>query len=239
MTEYSLCANDPIYFINNHVIKLKPFQEELIEQIHQHPSNLINSARQMGVTTVLSAYILWLTLFTEGYTSAIVDVKLTNSIGTLERLKHMHEKLPEELRRQELLNNKREWKLNNNSGVFITSTTTGFCSKRVNLTTIDNAAFINNLDEVIAVVKQASSVGGKIVIASTLYKPGWFTDRCIEAEKEESDYNYIKLPYYLDTKKKRLDRMHAERILGEDMAKVEFDCTHYLENDVAKPLIDE
>ena len=68
------CGKSPTYFINNyakipHPIKgLIPFktyyyQAELLETFNDHRFTVILKARQLGISTITAAYIVWLLTF--------------------------------------------------------------------------------------------------------------------------------------------------------------------------------
>jgi hypothetical protein len=72
--EYLKCAKDPIHFFRKycyiqHPIKgrilfhLYPFQEDVLSDFQNQRFNIINKSRQLGISTLVSAYSLWLMLF--------------------------------------------------------------------------------------------------------------------------------------------------------------------------------
>ena len=74
MKEIVKCGKDPVYFINNYAkithpqrglisFKLYDFQEEAIENFNDHRFNVILKARQLGISTVTAAYVVWMMLF--------------------------------------------------------------------------------------------------------------------------------------------------------------------------------
>src|SRR6478609_7948722 len=78
MDELERCTIDPIYFMENYVyisgksgpILFKPYeyQKEMVRNFQEHTNNVMLTARQMGKTTVASAYILWYAMFHENKT---------------------------------------------------------------------------------------------------------------------------------------------------------------------------
>jgi uridine kinase len=67
-------GKDPNYFINNyakisHPMKgLIPFntydyQEDLIRDFNDHRFNVILKARQLGISTITAAYVVWLMMY--------------------------------------------------------------------------------------------------------------------------------------------------------------------------------
>ena len=68
------CGKDPSYFINNYTkishpleglisFKTYPYQDELLKDFNDYRFNIILKARQLGISTISAAYIVWLMLF--------------------------------------------------------------------------------------------------------------------------------------------------------------------------------
>ena len=67
-------GKNPTYFINNYCkishpmkglipFKLYDYQEDLIDDFNDYRFNIILKARQLGISTITAAYIVWLMLF--------------------------------------------------------------------------------------------------------------------------------------------------------------------------------
>ena len=72
--EYKKCLLDPIYFMKKYVkiqhpirgtinFDLYPFQEETLQALVNNDFNVILKSRQMGISTLVAAYSLWLMVF--------------------------------------------------------------------------------------------------------------------------------------------------------------------------------
>ncbi|MFW6219650.1 MAG: LAGLIDADG family homing endonuclease [bacterium] len=97
MEEYIKCATDPIYFIEKYIkvydqtqkkivpLILFPFQKRIIKEYENHSHNIINKARQMGISTITCAYLTHYSVFnSEGYRYiAIVADKLETAVSEL------------------------------------------------------------------------------------------------------------------------------------------------------------
>ena len=68
------CGKDPSYFINNYArishplkglipFKTYLFQDDLLVDFNDYRFNVILKARQLGISTITAAYIVWLMLF--------------------------------------------------------------------------------------------------------------------------------------------------------------------------------
>ena len=72
--EYRKCLEKPMYFMKKYVkiqhadrgtliFDLFPFQEQTLQSFIDNDKNIILKSRQMGISTLVSAYALWLMLF--------------------------------------------------------------------------------------------------------------------------------------------------------------------------------
>ena len=71
--EFIKCAGDPIYFIKTYIkivsldegvipFNLYDFQEQMVNRFHENRFNIAKLPRQSGKSTVVTAYLLWLSL---------------------------------------------------------------------------------------------------------------------------------------------------------------------------------
>ena len=72
--EYKKCMESPVYFMKyyakiQHPVRgtilfdLYPFQEETLKSFHDYKFNIILKSRQMGISTLVAVYSLWLMIF--------------------------------------------------------------------------------------------------------------------------------------------------------------------------------
>lgn len=249
--EYDKCAQDPIYFINKYTyfykysplladFKLYPFQEGIINSIEGSDRVLINNCRQMGVSTILMGYALWKLNFTYDYRILHLNISIIQGVQNLNKLKDSYDRLPEFLKIKSVEDNKKCLKLVNGSVIRVGSTVSSTCGVMSDLLLFDNAAFVSSRDGMYGAAIQTLRTGGKAIIASTLYKKGWFQELCKGAEEPDTFWHYIKLPYYLHPKRDRLWRWNREYELGHNASIVECDCTHYYDEGMSiKPLIED
>src|SRR3974390_2877167 len=99
------CAEDPIFFINNYVkiktedkgiipFEMFDFQEGMIKDFHDQNRIVILKSRQMGISTLIAAYVLWVMVFHEGKNTLIVSIKESTAMEIVAKIKLAHEKLP-------------------------------------------------------------------------------------------------------------------------------------------------
>ena len=88
--EYVKCANDPVYFLKKycvvqHPIKgkipfnLYPFQEDTISDFVTSRFNIILKARQLGISTISAAYVVWMMLFHREKNVLVIATKFSTA----------------------------------------------------------------------------------------------------------------------------------------------------------------
>ena len=210
--EYTKCAEDPIYFIDNYCyivtldhgiqkFKLYDCQKEKIDLIHKERRVIIMESRQAGKTTTSAAYILWYTLFQGDKNVAILANKDKTAREILSRYQLMYENLPLWMQQGVKTWNKGDVELENGSKVFTAATTAaGIRSKSVNLLYIDEAAIIpNNIaDQFFTSVYPVVSAGQttKILITSTPLGYNHFWKFWNDAENGRNGFKALFIPYW-------------------------------------------
>jgi len=100
---------DSVHFMKNycyiqHPIKgrikfnLYPFQEDTIKTVTENRFNIILKARQMGISTLLAGYILWMILFHKDKNVLVVAIKMLVAQNLITKIRVMYENLPKWLR---------------------------------------------------------------------------------------------------------------------------------------------
>ena len=90
-------GKDPVYFINNYCrishpihglipFKTYDFQQDLLASFNDHRFNVILKARQMGISTIVAAYIVWMMLFHRDKNVLVMATKF----GTAANLSLIH-----------------------------------------------------------------------------------------------------------------------------------------------------
>ena len=126
-------ANDLLFFIESFIwidnpvkgrIRFKPYpyQVKLITQdLTQHQHNVINKGRQLGLSTILAAYILWIMTFKESKNIVVASPSLRVSKNMVKKIRRMHKDLPSWIRQKEAYNNLTELTYENGSSVLAIS----------------------------------------------------------------------------------------------------------------------
>jgi len=103
--QYSRCIRDPIHFIKNycfvqHAIRgrllfdLYDFQEKTLNSIRQPDRTIILKGRQLGLSTLVAAYALWLMLFHADKRVLVIATKERIAKKLVEKVVYMYDYLP-------------------------------------------------------------------------------------------------------------------------------------------------
>jgi len=134
VSEWKKCRTDPVYFIRSYMkivnvdgglipFDMFDFQEDLVDHITANRFSSVCCARQIGKTTVTTAYLLWFCLFHSYKNIGILANKKRSAVKALARLKLAYEKMPMWLQQGVVEWNKGDIELENGSriGAFATS----------------------------------------------------------------------------------------------------------------------
>lgn len=197
------CATDPIYFIKTYLeiqhpmrgripFELYPFQEECIEDFQNYRFNIILKSRQLGMSTVTAAYCLWFALFHRDKNIVIMATQLDVSVFMVNKVRAAWESLPDWMIRilgVEKLEAEAKKHVHFSNGSKITAIPTKENSGRgdaVSLFIVDEAAHVENLNEIWKSVRPTLSTGGSAIVFSTPKGKGnYFYDLWEKAEVTE------------------------------------------------------
>lgn len=237
--EYAKCLVDPLYFIKTYVkiqhqdrgiipFDTYKFQDEALKDFHAHSRCIVLKSRQMGISTLVSAYALWELLFHEGKNVLVISTKETAAKEIIAKIKLANDHLPPWLKIPEIESNKLSLKLNNQSRVLATSSASdsarGFASS---LLIIDEASFIEGVEDIWTSAQQtlATVAAGKAIILSTPNGMGNFFHKVwSEAETKKNNFKTIKLHWSLHPERNQDWRDKQTQELGSRMAGQECDC---------------
>jgi hypothetical protein len=154
--EAARCEKDPIYFIENYCrivslddgiipFKLFDYQKKMIKMYAENRFSLTLTARQMGKTAAMAAFILWFAIFHPTKTIAVLANKGEQAQEIMDRIRMAFEYLPFFLQHGVKVYNKRRIEFDNGSIIFSAATSaSGIRGRSVDLCYIDEAAFIEN-----------------------------------------------------------------------------------------------
>ena len=133
ITEFMKCRDNPLYFAKTYVkivsldeglipFKMWDFQEELIENFHNHRFNIAKLPRQTGKSTTCVSYLMHYAIFNDNVKIAILANKAETSSELLSRLQLSYENLPKWMQHGILSWNKGSLELENGSKIIAAST---------------------------------------------------------------------------------------------------------------------
>lgn len=209
--ELEHCKQDPAHFIRNYVTISHPgkgyipfilydFQEELLSDFLKFDKNIILKARQLGISTLVAAYVGWLLLFHRGKDVLILCTDQKKATTILRKIKILMERLPKWMQALAVTkaDNQTSIELVNGSRV-VASTTTKKSgrSDALSLLVVDEAAHIEQMEDVWTAIEPATTVGGGrcIALSSPNGVGNWFYDVYSNSRVGKNDWHYTDLPW--------------------------------------------
>ena len=223
--EWHTCRADLAFFIYHFVMifnateerwlpfDLWPAQEELIPALKRHRYQIVLKARQLGLTWLYLAYLLWRVVFYPAATVGLFSKTETEAIELLDfRLKGMYDRLPDWLRvGKPVTDNQTLWELPNGSRAMAFATTGGR-SYTFSHVLVDEGDFQPNLPGLLSAVEPTISAGGQLMIISSSNKDepmSRFKAIYGAAKIGANRYHHIFLPW--DARPERTPEWYAEQ----------------------------
>ena len=174
------CGKDPVYFFNTYVKIQHPvkglikfdtfdFQDDCTETFLNERFSIILKSRQLGLSTLVASYSLWMSLFQKEKNVLVIATKLTVAQNFITKVKTMLRSLPPWLILPDLVaNNKQLLQFSNGSTIkAIPTSDDAGRSEALSLLIVDEAAFVKNFDELWMGLYPTISTGGRVIILST------------------------------------------------------------------------
>lgn len=242
--EYKKCLASPVYFMKKYVkiqhpirgtifFGLYPFQEETLQAFHDYNFNIILKSRQMGISTLVAAYSLWVMIFNKDKNILIISLKQEVAKEIITKVRFANDNLPPWLKVKCEEDNRLSLKLANGSQIRATSTTKkSGVSLALSLLIIDEAALIEDAEELWTSAQPTLSTGGRSIILSTPRGVGNWFHRMWQGAEESNDgtigkngFHPIKLHWSLHPERdEEWRRIEGEKIGSTRKAGQEFDC---------------
>ena len=235
--EYIKCAKDPAYFMKKYcyiqhptrgriLFNLYPFQSKVLHLFRDNQYIITLKSRQLGISTLSAAYALWLMLFHKDKNVLALATTQATARNLVSKTMFMYDQLPKWLRLTALEKNKLSLRLKNGSKITAKSSNTDAArSEAVSLLLIDEAAFIDNIEETFTAAQQTLATGGQCMALSTPNGIGnWFHQTWEKAESGENSFLPIKLPWTVHPERDESWREQQDSDLGPRMAGQECDC---------------
>lgn len=235
--EYIKCAKDPAYFMRKYcyiqhptrgriLFNLYPFQEGVLHLFRDSQNIVTLKSRQLGISTLASGYSLWLMIFHKDKNVLALATTQATARNLVSKTIFMYENLPKWLQLPFSEKNKLSLRLKNGSRITAKSSNSDAArSEAVSLLLIDEAAFIDNIEETFTAAQQTLATGGQCMALSTPNGVGnWFHKIWVKAENGENSFVPVKLPWTVHPERDQTWRDKQDADLGPRFAAQECDC---------------
>jgi len=235
--EYVKCMQNPAYFMKKYcyiqhpnrgriLFHLYPFQDKVLHLFKDNSNIITLKSRQLGISTLAAAYSLWLMLFHKDKNVLALATTQATARNLVSKTIFMYDQLPKWLRLKSVEKNKLSLRLKNGSRIKAASSSSDAArSEAVSLLVIDEAAFIDNIEETFASAQQTLATGGQALVLSTPNGVGnWFHRTWQKAETGENTFVPVRLPWTVHPERNEAWREQQDADLGPRLAAQECDC---------------
>jgi len=209
LAEIVKSGKDPSYFINNYCrishpmeglipFRTYPYQDDMLTNFNDHRFNIVLKARQLGLSTIVSGYIVWMMLFHRDKNVLVMATKFGTATNVVKKVKNIMKNLPEWIRISSIkIDNRSSFELTNGSQIKASSTSgDAGRSEALSLLVLDEAAHIDGLDELWTGLYPTLSTGGRCIALSTPNGVGnWFHKTYVGAVDKDNDFFPSNLPW--------------------------------------------
>lgn len=231
------CKADPIYFMKKYytiqhptrgrmTFNLFPFQEKSLKLFQRFDYLIINKSRQLGISTLTSAFALWMMLFEQDKNILVLATTQATAKNMVTKVRFAYDNLPKWMQLPVMEHNRLSLRLKNGSQIKAVSAATDSArSEAVSLLIIDEAAFIDRIGDIFTAAQQTLATGGRCIALSTPNGVGnWFHKEFTRALNGENNFTPINLPWTVHPERDQTWRDQQTRDLGERAAAQECDC---------------
>lgn len=235
--EYIKCARSASYFMKKYCViqhptrgkipfHLYPYQEDALQDFQENDRTIILKSRQLGISTLIAGYALWMILFQNDKNVLVVAIDQNTSKNLVTKVRVMFDNLPSWMKLKAVESNKLSMRLSNGSQIkAVSSTGTSGRSEALSLVIIDEAAFVDGAEELWASLQQTLSTGGEGILLSTPNGTGnFFHKMWTKAEAGENKFKTLRLPWTVHPERDQSWRDRQEAELGARLAAQECDC---------------
>jgi len=265
--EYLKCVEDPVHFMRKYCtiqhpkkgkvkFDLYPFQERCLTDFKDNRYNIILKARQLGISTLSAGYSLWMMLFHNDKNILVIATGKDTAKNLVTKVRVMYDGLPQWLKTSTEEINKLSIRFTNGSQIkAIASNESAGRSEALSLLIIDEAAFVDKIDEIWTAAQQTLATGGDAIVLSTPNGVGnWFHKQWVGADDGTNEFNTIRLHWSDHPDRDQNWRNEQDKILGPSQAAQECDTDFltsgesvvdpkilqwYKENMVKAPVLEE
>ncbi len=246
--EFKKCAVTPDYFLSRYsyiqhpirgrvLFDLYKYQKEALYDFENHDYNIVLKGRQIGISTLVAGYALWLMLFHKDKNILVIATKQETAKNLVTKVKFMHDNLPVWLRGSIVTNNKLSLQFSNGSQIkAVASSPDAGRSEALSLLILDEAAFIDNADIIWTAASSTLSTGGKAILLSTPNGVGnFFHKMWQQAETKTNNFNPILLDWKVHPERDQAWRDRQTELMGELQAIQEHDASFIFSGNTVIP----
>lgn len=206
--EYKKCAVDPAYFMKRYCYIQHPKRGRLLFDLYQYQTDslavlkdndqvIVLKARQLGFTTLVACYSLWFALFHTDKNILVIATKQETAKNLITKSRFAFDHLPVWLKSKCVENNKLNLVFSNGSQIkAVSSATDSGRSEAVSILIVDEAAFIENAEEIWISAQATLSTGGRSIIISTPNGVGnFFHQTWAKSEAGQNNFKRIHLDW--------------------------------------------
>ena len=245
--EYVKCANDVAYFIKRycHIVHqirgrlpfiMYDFQENVLASFKKHNRVIILKNRQMGISTLIAAYALWIMTFNENKYILVIATKQDVAKKIIDKVRFMWQNLPSWMRLKCKEDNRLSQIYTNGSQIYAGTTADSGRADAAALLVIDECAHIPIMDSIWSGLQPTISTGGDIIILSTPNGIGnFFHQTFTNAEIEKNNFYPITLHWTMHPERNQAWRDEQDIELGPRLAAQECDADWLTSGDTVIP----
>lgn len=236
--EYKKCALSPEYFLKKYsyiqhptrgrmLFNLYDYQGKCLTQFDEHDYNIVLKGRQIGISTLVAGYALWLLLFHRDKNVLVIATKQETAKNLVTKVRFMHQNLPVWLRGSVTTDNKLSLQFANGSQIkAVASSKDAGRSEALSLLILDEAAFIDDAEIIWTAASSTLSTGGKAILLSTPNGVGnFFHKMWQQAEAKANGFNPILLDWRVHPERDQAWRDRQTELMGEMEASQEHDAS--------------
>ena len=246
--EYKKCALDPSYFLTKYsyiqhpvrgrvLFDLYHYQKNALIDFRNNDYNIVLKGRQIGISTLVAGYALWMLLFHNDKNILVIATKQETAKNLVTKVRFMHQNLPVWLRGEIVTDNKLSLQFTNGSQIkAVASSKDAGRSEALSLLILDEAAFIDDADIIWTAASSTLSTGGQAVLLSTPNGVGnFFHKMWQQAEAKSNNFNPILLDWRVHPERDQAWRDRQTELMGELQAAQEHDASFIFSGNTVVP----
>lgn len=205
--ELRKCANSFDYWCRNYVhvmnpvkglmlFNLYPFQTRVVKDFETHQFNIVKKFRQAGLTTVAIIWSLWRCMFKFDQRIMILSITDREATGAGKIVEIVKDNLPDWMKPLMKIDSLHEKEFAETGGILWFYTPSAARSKALTYLIIDEAAFIDKMEEHWKAMYPTLSTGGNCIAISTVNGIGnWYEETYTKAQDKKNQFHIIDLKY--------------------------------------------